>query len=250
MEVYFFIGLFLILINVVFIILTLSLKRNDFFVDKTTEKQFPYGFKLLGIIISLIVFAFCFVIEYLSSHCLPFLIFPVVISYPLYYYFIFICNVTKPENLHKKEFFPVMFGLVSAFYLLFLPLANDVSLNYQINLIISTQIPLLELVIIFYIHLALFVLLLNIVLYYDAYNYIIKKQEISSQQFRKQHSALCIISFIVSGFITSIVLNGQFLTYPDNFNFDKFQNIILIYQIFLSSATIMLSFKNSKARKA
>lgn len=250
MEIYFCIGLVFIFINIVFVILALKLKREDFYCDsKFDTKDFPYGYKLLGLLISLIVFIFGFVVEYLSSNCLPFLLIPLIIGYPLYFYFKFICNYTKPENLHKKEFFVTMFALVSLFYLLFCPLAEDVSLSHQLSLVISTNLPMLELVMIIYIHLLVFVVALNIVLYFDAFNYVIKKQKISSQQFRQQHSSLTIIAFIISGYISSIILNGQFLTYPSDFNFDKFQNVILIYQIFLSSVAIMLTLNNAKKRK-
>ena len=87
------------------------------------------------------------------------------------------------------------------------------------------------------------------VLYFDAFNYIIKKQDISRQQFRKQHSKLSIISFIVSGYIASMILNGQFLKFPSTFDFNKFQNIILIYQIFLSSIAILITLNNTEKNK-
>jgi hypothetical protein len=251
MKIYFLIGLGLILINVVCLILTLKLKREDFYFDNKYEtEKFPYGFKLVSIIISVIVFVFCFIIEYLSSNCLPFLLIPVIIGFPLYYYFMFITNNTKSEHLHKKEFFGNMFALVSCFYLLFIPLAADVSLSHQLSLIISTNLPLLELAMIIYVHLFIYVVVLNIILYFDVFNYVIKKNSISSQEFRVQHSVLTLVAFIISGYISSIILNGQFLTYPDDFDFEKFQNIILIYQIFLSSITILISLnrKNKKAK--
>lgn len=249
MEIYFLIGLCFIALNIICLILTFKLQREDFYYDSNVEiKEFPYGFKLLGIILSLLVFIFGFIIEYLSSNSLPFLLIPILIGYPLYYYFMFICNTTKLENLYKKEFFATMFALVSLFYLLFVPLAKDVSLSNQLGLIISTNFPLLELVMIIYVHLFCYAIALNIVLYFDTFNYTIKKQKISSQQFRKQHSTLSIIAFIISGYISSIILNGQFLTYPETFDFNRFQNIILIYQIFLSSATILITLNNIKKR--
>ena len=249
MEVYFFIGLFLILLNIICVILTFKIKREDFYFDSSVEtKEFPYGFKLIGIILSLIIFIFGFIIEYLSSNSLPFLLIPVVIGYPLYYYFMFICNTTKLENLHKKEFFAIMFALVSLFYLLFTPLAKDVSFSNQLNLIISTNLPLSELIMIIYPHLFCYVMVLNVVLYFDTFNYIIQNQKISSQQFRKQHATLSVVAFIISGYIASILLNGQFLIYPETFDLNRFQNIILIYQIFLSSSAIMITL-NNKANK-
>lgn len=249
MEIYFLIGLCFILFNIIFIILTSKLKRSEFIFDTKFETaEFPYGFKLVGIIISIIIFIFGFIIEYLNANCLSSLFIPGFIGYPIYYYFLFICNHTKPEHIRKKEFFYTMFSFVSLFYLLFLPLAKDVSLSYQLSLIISTNFPLLELVIIVYVNLFVYALLLNIILYFDAYNYIIRKKNISSQLFRKQHSLLSIIAFIISGYIASIILNSQFLTYPTSFDFNKFQNIILIYQIFLSSITILISLNNIKKK--
>jgi len=250
MDIYFLIGLCFILLNIIFMILTSKLKRNEFIFDTKFETaEFPYGFKLIGIIIAIIIFIFGFIIEYLNANCLPSLLIPAIIGYPIYYYFLFICNHTKLENIRKKEFFYTMVALVSFFYLLFLPLAKDVSLSYQINLIISINIPLLELIIIIYVNLFIYAMLLNIVLYFDAFNYVIGKNDISCQEFRKQHSLLSIIAFIVSGYLTSILLNGQFLNYPENFNFDKFQNIIVIYQLFLSSITILITLNNIKKIK-
>lgn len=145
MEIYFYIGLILIVFNVVFIILTNKLKRSDFIYDeKVIIEEFPYGFKLLGVIIAILIFIFCFIIEYLSSGFLSFFLLPLVIGYPIYYYFLFICNHLNLKNLHKKEFFNILFALVSLFYFLFFPFAEDVSLNYQLNLIISTKLPLME----------------------------------------------------------------------------------------------------------
>ena len=249
MEIYFLIGLVLIFFNIVCIILTAKLNRNEFKYDSKNEiEEFPYGFKLVGIIFSILVFLFCFIIEYLCSNCLPFLLFPVFIAYPIYYYFLFICNFINHKNIHKKKFFYTMFALVSLFYLLFIPFAKDVSLNYQLSLIISTKLPLLEIVMIIYVNLFIYAIVLNIILYFDTYNYIIKKQDISSQQFRKQHSRLSIVAFIVSGYISSIILNGQFLNYPETFDFNKFQNIVVVYQIFLSSITILITLNNIKKK--
>lgn len=247
MEFYFLIGLFFIVLNMICLILVFKLNREDFYYDSNIEtKEPPYGVKLLGIILSLIVFLFGFLIEYLSSRCLPFIIIPVIIGYPLYYYFMFICNTSRLEKLHKKEFFSMMYALVSLFYLLFIPLAKDVSLNNQLSLIISTNFLFLELAIIIYVHLFCYAIVLNAILYFDTFNYVISKQKVSSQQFRKQHSTLSIIAFIVSGYISSIILNSQFLTYPETFDFNRFQNIILIYQIFLSSAAILITLNSSK----
>lgn len=246
-EIYFLIGLVLILINIIFVILTIKLHREDFYFDTEDEvNEFPYGFKLIGFFVSLIVFFFCFLVEYLFSNSLTFLIVPVVIAYPLFYYFMFICNGIESRQLHKKEFFLTMFALVSLFYLLSIPFSEDVSLSHQIELIITTNIPLLELIIIAYVHLLLYVIFLNIILYFDAFNYLIKTNSISSQLFRKQHSILTIVAFTISGYIASAILNGQFLIYPETFDFDKFQNIILIYQIFLSSVTIILALNKVK----
>lgn len=250
MHIYFFIGLILILINIIFIVLTCKLKRNDFKYDnKFKTKEFPYGFTLIGVIVSILVFIFGFIIEYLCSNSLPFLLIPVLIGYPIYYYFLFLCNFTKLKNLHKKEFFCTMFALVSLFYLLFIPLANDVSLSHQLNIIISTHLPLLEIIIILYVNIFIYIIFLNIILYFDVYNYVILKKDISSQQFRQQHSTLSIAVFIFSGYIASILLNSQFIIYPDYFNFEKFQNIILIYQIFLSSVSILISMNKAKISK-
>lgn len=231
-------------------ILTKKLCREDFYFDTEYEtKEFPYGFKLLGIFVSLFVLLLCFMVEYLFSSTLTFLLVPVVIAYPLFYYFMFICNGIESKHLHKKQFFFTMFALVSLFYLLFIPFSENVSLSHQIELIITTNIPLLELIIIAYVHLFLYVILLNIILYFDAFNYLIKTKAISSQLFRKQHSVLTIIAFVISGYIAAAILNGQFLIYPETFDFDKFQNIILIYQIFLSSVTIILTLNKAKTTK-
>lgn len=250
MEIYFLLGLILILFNIICIILTTKLKRNEFCYDEKNKiREFPYGLKLIGIIVSIVIFVFCFIIEYLCSKCLPFLLIPVLIGYPIYYYFLFLCNRANCKNIHKKEFFYTMFALVSLFYLLFIPSAKDVSLNYQLNLIISTELPLLELIIIIYVNLFIYAIFLNIILYFDFYNYMIRKQDVSSHQFRRQHSILSISAFILAGYISSVVLNSQFLTYPISFDFNKFQNIILIYQIFLSSAAVLLSLNNTKKKK-
>ncbi len=250
MEIYFLVGLGLIFINIICIILTYKLKREDFFNDESFEdKNIPYGFQLLGIILSLIFFIMGFVSEYLSSNCFPTLLAPILIGYPIYYYFMFVSKTKNSKYILKKEFFTMMFALVSIFYILFLPLANDVSLSHQIELIISTNLPFLEIVIILYIHCFIYAILLNLILYYDFYNYVLRKNSISKQQFRKQHSILTIVAFIVAGYLASIILNGQFLIYPESFNFDKFQNIVLIYQIFLSAVSIMISFNNLKTKK-
>jgi hypothetical protein len=110
-------------------------------------------------------------------------------------------------------------------------------------------LPLIEIVIILYVNLFVFNILLNFLLYFDVYNYVIKKDSISCQQFRKQHSVLALSSFILAGYISSIILNGQFLTYPNDFDFGKFQNIILVYQIFLSAITILISLNGTRKKE-
>ncbi len=142
-----------------------------------------------------------------------------------------------------------MFGLISLFYLLFIPLAEDISLSHQLELIISTNIPLLELIIILYVHFFVYALALNIVLYFDFYNYVIRKRRITSHIFRRQHSILSLAAFILSGYIASIILNGHFLKYTENFNMNNFQNIILVYQLFLSLVAILIKINSKKERK-
>lgn len=102
---------------------------------------------------------------------------------------------------------------------------------------------------ILYVNLFIYAMILNIVLYFDAYNYIIRKRDVTSQNFRKQHAKLSIVSYIISGYIASIILNSQFLKFPSEFNFDKFQNIIIIYQIFLSSIVVLLTLNNKERSK-
>lgn len=250
MEVYFFIGLFLMVINIICGVLVNKSKCEDFYYDKEEESENDlYGLKLVGIIFSIIVFAFGFFIEYLCAGGFVTIFVPIFMGLPIYYYFMFICNSIDLKDLSKKDFFTSMFWLVSFFYMLFIPLAEDVSLSHQISIIISSNIPLLELAIIIYVHLFVYAVVLNVILYFDIYNYVVKKRKISSQHFRRQHSTLSILGFIFSGYISAIILNGQFLNYPEGFLFERFQNIILVYQIFLSSVVILKKINNKKVNK-
>lgn len=245
MKIYFYIGIIFIVFNVLLIILTRKYKYSEFTNDENDILTSPYGLKLIGIIFSIIIFLLCFVIQFLSSGFFITLLLPVIIVYPLYYYFRFLCNTLDVSNIKKKEFFTTVYLLLSIFYLLFFPLGDDLSLNDQIKLIISFDFPLCEIIIIIYIHFICYAILLNIILLFDGYNYILKKKEISIQKFRKDHSNLSIIAFIISGYISSIILNSQFIEYPFVFDFDRFQNIILIYQIFLGSVSIMKSLNKT-----
>ena len=118
MDIYFYIDLAMIVLNIICIVIIKRVNANNIKEDNfSITKKFPESFNLIGLVVFIIVVAMCFLIEYLNSLFIFSVFLPILVVFPIYSYYRFICGLYEDTN---KNIYSVMknnFFLTSLFYL-------------------------------------------------------------------------------------------------------------------------------------
>ena len=117
MDIYFYINLAMIVLNIICIVIIKRVNANNIKEDNfSITKKFPESFNLIGLVVFIIVVAMCFLIEYLNSLFIFSVFLPILVVFPIYSYYRFICGLCEDTN---KNIYSVMknnFFLTSLFY--------------------------------------------------------------------------------------------------------------------------------------